>query len=300
MREDIAGAQRVENLRHELDRLHSADVAHHLGTGAGLFTCRNRPLQRLQSVLGDDVLRHADLDADHHVGIFRDRLCGGVYLREVDVVELGDRERREPHIGDVHERVETGARLRHHVAAERSEIVGPGVACRHARRRALKRRELVGRNADRGAIRIDVRMQVDEARRHQLAGGVERAQRPARRNVGFERLDEAVADADVAPCPQRLAGVEHFTALDDEIELVLGPHGGARGMVEACGGRPERGRAGTDEKIAARNNGHGVPPAMARPRWSEPEGQHVGGQRVNQEPRLRRLPAGRALLGKRG
>ena len=96
-------------------------------------------------------------------------LRGRVGLREVDVVELGHRERRQPDIGDVHERVEPRARLRHHVAAEGREIVGAGIARRHAGGGALVRDQLVGRNADRRAVGKDVGVQVDQARRHQLA-----------------------------------------------------------------------------------------------------------------------------------
>ena len=71
-------------------------------------------------------------------------------------------------------------------------------------------------------------MQVDQAGRHQLAAGVEHAQRARRRNVGFDRLDQAVADADVALAAQLLARVEHVAALDHQVELVVRAHGGAR------------------------------------------------------------------------
>ena len=43
-----------------------------------------------------------------------------------------------------------------------------------------------------------VRVQVDQSRRHQPPGRVEHAQRTLGRNVGFDRLDHAVANADVA------------------------------------------------------------------------------------------------------
>jgi hypothetical protein len=97
------------------------------------------------------------------------------------------------------------------------------------------------------AVGIDVAVQVDQARRHQLAGGVEHAQRPLRRDVGLERLDHPIADADVAPAPQRLARVEHVAALDDEIELVVRTHGGER----PAAGRGECEGTGGGEKIAA-------------------------------------------------
>jgi hypothetical protein len=70
-------------------------------------------------------------------------------------------------------------------------------------------------------------MQVDEPRRDELAGGIEHPLRPRGRDVGLERLDDAVADADVALGAERLARVEHFATLHHEIELVVRPHGGA-------------------------------------------------------------------------
>ena len=125
-------------------------------------------------------------------------------------------------------------------AAEGGEVVGAGIARRDAAWSCLECDQLVGRNADRRAVREDVRVQVDQARRHELAGGVEHAQRACGRDVGLERLDHAEADADVALAAQVLARIEHVAALDDEIELVVRPHGGARtaavGRHRECAG----------------------------------------------------------------
>ena len=90
-------------------------------------------------------------------------------------------------------------------------------------------------------------MQVDEPRGHELAAGVEDAQRPLGRERRLERLDAAVADADVARAAQRLARIEHVAALDDEVELVARPHR-ALGSDEAArgGGEPEGCRSGEE------------------------------------------------------
>ncbi len=72
----------------------------------------------------------------------------------------------------MYEGAEASARLRHDEAAERCEIVGPGIAGRHAGRRALMGNQFVGRNTDRRAIGIDVSVEIDEPGRHQLPGGV--------------------------------------------------------------------------------------------------------------------------------
>ena len=247
MGEDIARPQRVEDLRHQFARLHAADMAHDLAAGASPLARRDRPLQRFKTVLGDHVLGHAHFDAQHHVGVLGDRLRGGVDLREIDVVKLGDRERRQPHIGDVHKGVKTRARLRDDVAAECREIVGAGIAGRNAGCAALVRHKLVRRNTDRRAVGVDVAMQVDQSGRDQLAAGVEHPQRARGGNVGLDRLDQAIADADVAPAAQRLAGIEHIGGLDHEIELVVRPH-----RAECLAGQrgSERERAGTGEEFA--------------------------------------------------
>jgi hypothetical protein len=101
-------------------------------------------------------------------------------------------------------------------------------------------------------------MQVDQARRHDLAGRVEHAQSLVARNVGFKRLDQPEADADVALGPQRLARIDHFAALDDEIELVVRPHRGARGA-----GQHQGGSARTGQKITTRKATHSFLPSFS-------------------------------------
>src|SRR5262245_11210204 len=75
----------------------------------------------------------------------------------------------ESDVGDVHERVNSGTRLRRDVATEGGKVVGAGIAGRDTGGRTLVRNQLVGWNADGRAIGIDVRVEVDEPRRHQLA-----------------------------------------------------------------------------------------------------------------------------------
>jgi hypothetical protein len=69
----------------------------------------------------------------------------------------------------VDEGVEAGTPLRDDEAAEAGEIVGTGIAGGDAGRGALMVDELVGRDADRRAVGIDMGVQVDETRRHELA-----------------------------------------------------------------------------------------------------------------------------------
>jgi len=129
----------------------------------------------------------------------------------------------------MNEGVHPGARLRDHVAAQSGEIVGAGVAGGHHGRGCLVWNEFVGGNADRRAVGVNVGVQVDQPRCDQPAAGFEHAQRPLGGNTAFHGLDHAEADADVANAAQILAGIEHFAALDEEIELVVRPHRGLYG-----------------------------------------------------------------------
>ena len=150
--------------------------------------------ERLEAVLEDDVLRHPHLDADQEIRIFGQRHGAGFDLRVVDVVELGDRERRQSVIGDMDEGVDPRPRLRHDVAAQRREIVDAGIARRDHRGGALELHQLVGGNADRRAVGIDVAMQVDQAGRHQLAGGVD----------GLQRARGGISGSIASITPQRM------------------------------------------------------------------------------------------------
>jgi len=69
-----------------------------------------------------------------------------------------------------------------------------------------------------------MRVKIDQAGGHELARGVDGLGGARRRNICFDRLDRAPADADVAFSPQRLAGIEHIAALDHEVELVIRTH----------------------------------------------------------------------------
>ena len=169
MGEDIARPQQVENLRHQFPGLDAADMHHHLGRPAAHFAGLDGALQRLRTMLGDDVLRHPDLHAEQEIRIFGQRHRAGFHLRIIDVVEFGDREAGQAVVGDMDEGVNPRPRLRHDVAAQRGEVVDAGIARRHHRGGGLRLHQFVGGNADRRAIRVDVGMQIDQAGRHKLA-----------------------------------------------------------------------------------------------------------------------------------
>jgi hypothetical protein len=59
MGEDIAWAQQVEDVGHQLARLDAADMHHELAVRAGLLASHDGAPERLSAMLGDHVLRHA-------------------------------------------------------------------------------------------------------------------------------------------------------------------------------------------------------------------------------------------------
>src|SRR6266853_813889 len=69
----MSGAQHVEQGRELARRI--ADVAHDARAAhAGALAREDRALERLEAVRADDVDRLAHLDAEHELGIFRERL----------------------------------------------------------------------------------------------------------------------------------------------------------------------------------------------------------------------------------
>ena len=198
MRQHVARAQQIEDLRHQRAIGHTADVAHHARRHAGPLARSDGSLERLQAMAGDHVLAHSHLHPEHDVGVFGHRARRQIDLRVIDVVELGHRKSGQAGDGDVHKRELARARPRHHEAPQPGQVVGAGVARGHHRGRALLRRQFVGRYADRRSERIGMRMQVDEAGRHQLAAGVHHALATFRSNRRLDRFDHAVADADIA------------------------------------------------------------------------------------------------------
>jgi hypothetical protein len=137
--------------------------------------------------------------------------------------------------------------LRHDIAAQRGQIVDPGVARRHHRGGALKLHQLVGGDADRRAVGIDMTVQVDQPRRHQFSRSIDRLRNAGGGNFVLDRLDHAPANTDIALSPQRLAGVEYVAALDHEVELVVRSHR----SIGRTGHHGHRRRSGQTQKITA-------------------------------------------------
>ena len=144
--------------------------------------------------------------------------------RVVDVQHLAHREARQADRGDVQEGEDAGARRGDAEMLEGREAAGAGVARAHIGRGAGEGHQLVAGQADAGA-RQDVGVEVDEARQDELARGVEHLRAARRRDLGLDGGDHGVADADVPPAAQVLAGIDHLAAADDEIVGIVRPEG---------------------------------------------------------------------------
>ena len=143
----------------------------------------------------------------------------------------------------------------------------------------LEGQQLIGGNADGRAVGKHMGVQVDQARRNELAVGVQNPVRLVGWNIGFQRLDHAEADADVALGAQVLAGIENLSALDHEVELVIRPHGRERGRARRTGSRQRQAGRRIGQELAARNIEHGVSSTKGfRASWSQPARAFSRGQ----------------------
>jgi hypothetical protein len=98
-----------------------------------------------------------------------------------------------------------------------------------------------------------MRMQVDQAGQDRAPRCVEHPQGAGDGDVRLDRLDLAEAHANVALAAQLLARIEHLAALDDEVELVVRPHGGAHRRGHGAGGKHAT-HAGDKAPAAARSH----------------------------------------------
>ena len=63
-----------------------------------------------------------------------------------------------------------------------------------------------------------VRVQVDQAGRHDLPGRVDHAKRRLRRNVAVDRGDPVALDRDVQPALVPAAGIDDLTTANQQVE----------------------------------------------------------------------------------
>jgi hypothetical protein len=106
--------------------------------------------------------------------------------------------------------------------------VPAGIASGDGGRRARDRHQLVGWQAE-AEVRAEVRVQIDEAGRHEPAGHVDALHAAVDRNARCDGRDLAIADPDVALATQLLARIEHVAVGDDQLVLERGV-----GRIEAA------------------------------------------------------------------
>ena len=235
MRQHVARAEQIEDLRHQRAIGHAADMAHHARRHARQLTGLDRALERLQAVAGDHVLAHADLHAQHHVGVLGHHAGGGFGLGVVDVVELWHRKPGQTGQRHMDEGVLPGTGRGRDEAAPAGEVVGPGVTGRNHRGTALVGHQFVGRDAYRRSEGVGVAMQVDQPWRDQLAASIHHPMGSVGRDAGLNGLDQTVAHADVTLAGQALARVQHVGVAQQQVEFVGRAHGRLGGHGQRAG-----------------------------------------------------------------
>src|SRR5918994_2015562 len=163
----------------------------------------------------------ACLDAEDQVAVGIDDFRRQVDVPVVGVGELPTR-RDEADRGEVEQGVGAAAGAVHDVLAEAGEGVGAGAADVEPGRHAAPSSDWVGLDAPVGDAPVDVSVEVDEARRHDMATGVDGLPRPGAGERWFDGGNPAVADADVEPPDEAAAGVDDLAAADDDVVALHG------------------------------------------------------------------------------
>jgi len=194
---------------------------------------------------------------------------------------------------------------------ERAPRVSAGVARRHGRRRARDPDHLVGGQAE-PEMRAQVRMEVDEPGRDELAGRVDALDGAIGGDAGRHRGDLAVLDPDVALAAEPEARIEDLAAGDHQLVFQRGitriepAWHRRRHRLGGCGlggsGRSRRG--GRDDETATRHvHGSvsslgGVDPRLPLGgRVADGDVMAIADQRCAQQARLR-LGASEHALGR--
>ena len=214
MREDVALLQHPQEVR--LDR-----PVHHDRQPRGIGDFARR-LQHLDVVRQITVFAvHADLDAEQAIAIGFDRPDGRPRVDhariEIDFVQDDEADGR-----DVEQRVDSRGRPVDDVLAETGKRAGAARAAIEDRRDAGLEPDDVRIDAERNAVLVDVRMQVDQSRRDQLALGVEHLTGLVRRDVRGDARDASVGDGDVAFRREILRRIDDVAAGNQEIVGLLG------------------------------------------------------------------------------
>ena len=217
MGEDVAGAQLLDHLliggRRVVEMAHQrhADLLGHL----------QRHVEGGYALIPGGIAPDAHLDADDQVAVGGGDLRAFRRRHQADVLALAhhnglreavDAGERDMQIGE-----DTGIRSLDHMLAEAEPVARAGAAgvdgCRHARGAC----ELVRIDAERRAAPIDMRVHVDQARRHDIAGDIAHFGAGIRLQIRLAGGHFAARERDIHDAVDLLGRIDDMAAFEDEI-----------------------------------------------------------------------------------
>ena len=181
------------------------------------------PPERLETVLGDDLLLDPHLHANHDVSVIPRHRGRQVRVRVVEVAVLPDPEVAEPDRRDVEEPEHARFRPGHHVLAQPREIRGARAPRVTERRHAGRGAHGIGLDSQVVARDEGVGVEVDQPRRHVGARHVHDLPGAGRRNRGVDRRHTSRREGDVPPSVHPGGGIDHVAAGQQEVMAHPGP-----------------------------------------------------------------------------
>ena len=105
--------------------------------------------------------------AHHRHGLFHVHLLGVVF--HVPAIH--------PRRDDVEKRQHARLGVHNHLCVKLLEVIGARTSRVHRRRHAIAERVVIGIEIELRALRVEMRMDIDEARRHAILAGIDRSAR---------------------------------------------------------------------------------------------------------------------------
>ena len=219
----------VEDVRGNVPRMHvlkqmcqrhrrAADVHHHPRLcGVGYLA---RHLEGGQSVgLARGPVVDAHLHAQCLLRIFANALNGLVGLGESEILQFTDtrRERCQSGCAQVHKGIQPGTRIAHDVIAEGRVVAPPGTAGIHRRGHPRRQAGHIGIHRTRPPAVVEMPVDIQEARRNQMAPHVNHLGGLTHRNIRLDGRHPALPEGHVTALPQVLRGVENVAVLEEQI-----------------------------------------------------------------------------------
>src|SRR5690606_33018703 len=197
------------------------DVHHH--GQANRLAYLDGPLQRGE-VVGPRILGpRADLDAEDDVPVALDGPDRLVDIGELEVHQFVPYLTDHPGDRDVQHRTDAGRLYVDDVLAEPREGLGTGGARVHHRRGAAGHMVPVRLDPVVRDTLVDVDVRIDEAGSHDATGRIDDGARATVTQVGGDRGDLPVENADVVTPVEPLTRVDELSAADEQVENLCAP-----------------------------------------------------------------------------